>query len=53
MYFAGRGVLSRLSCQRRSIAIGSKKSVSTSMAFLAIWGLSGIAAIVLALDVFL
>lgn len=53
VYFAGRGVLTRLSCQRRSIAIGSKKSVFTAIAFFAIWGLSGIAAIVLALDLIL
>jgi hypothetical protein len=48
-YFAGRGVLTRLSCQRRSIAIGSKNSIFTAITFLASWGLSGIAAIVLAL----
>ena len=50
VYFAGRGVLTRLSCRRRSIAIGSKKSVFTAIVFLTIWGLSGITAIVLALD---
>jgi hypothetical protein len=49
VYFGGRGILTRLSCQRRSIVIGSKKSVSAAIAFLAVWGLSGITAIVLAL----
>ena len=48
IYFAGRGILTRLFMQRRGFAIGSRQSVSVGLLFLAIWGLMGLAVAVAA-----
>ena len=42
VYFAGRGLFTRLAMQRRNLRIGSPGSVTIGLTFLAIWGLMGV-----------
>ena len=49
LYFAGRGIVVRLVMKRRSIRIGNRQSVGLGLFFLAVWGVSAIITIVLAL----
>ena len=42
VYFAGRGILTRLAMQRRGLRIGARSSVRIGLIFLAIWGLMGL-----------
>jgi hypothetical protein len=42
VYFAGRGILTRLAMQRRGLRIGAPSSVRIGLIFLAIWGLMGL-----------
>ena len=48
LYFAGRGISSRLAMQRRGIRIGKPKSVGMGYVFLAIWGLIGVVTSIMA-----
>ena len=48
LYFAGRGLAVRIVMQRRSIGIGSRRSVTTGMIFLAVWGLVALVTILAA-----
>lgn len=50
VYFAGRGILTRMAMQRRSLRIGSPQSVRIGLTFLVVWGVMGLAVIVAALD---
>lgn len=52
LYFAGRGIVTRIAMQRRGLRIGSPQSVRTGLFALAVWGgmaLATIAAAVRAL----
>lgn len=52
VYFAGRGILTRMSINRRGLRVGSPESLKVGYIFLAIWGVMGlitIAAAVVAL----
>lgn len=49
VYFAGRGIFTRLSMQRHGFRIGSAASVQVGLTFLAIWGLLGVITIVAAI----
>lgn len=50
VYFAGRGILTRLAMQRRGLRIGSPANVTVGLAFLTIWGLMGLITVVAALS---
>ncbi len=47
IYFSGRGVLQRLTMQKRGIRVGREDTVRTACIFLAIWGMSGLAMVIL------
>lgn len=52
LYFAGRGILTRLAIRRRGFRVGADSSVTTAFALLAVWGVAAtvtIAAAVVAL----
>ena len=42
VYFAGRGLFTRLAMQRRNLRIGSPSGVTVGLTFLAIWQLMGV-----------
>ena len=42
VYFAGRGIFTRLAMRRRNLRIGAPSSVTTGLMFLALWGLMGV-----------
>lgn len=46
VYFAGRGVLTRLEMQRRGFRIGTAQSVGAAYILLPIWGVVGLVTIV-------
>ena len=48
LYFAGRGILTRIEMRRRGLRIGSPASVRTGMIALAVWGVTALATIVAA-----
>lgn len=48
LYFAGRGILTRIEMQRRGLRIGNPASVRTGMIALAVWGVMALATIVAA-----
>lgn len=48
LYFAGRGILTRLEMQRRGLRIGSPASVRTGMIALAVWGVTALVTIIAA-----
>lgn len=48
VYFAGRGISTRLAMRRRGLRIGSAQSVKTGLVFLAIWGVTGLTTIIAA-----
>lgn len=48
VYFAGRGVLTRVSLLRRDVRIGSSDNVRAAFVLLGIWGLTGLVTVVLA-----
>ncbi len=53
LYFAGRGILTRLAMRRRGLRIGAPGQVRVGLAFLAIWGVTAaitVAAAVVALE---
>jgi len=41
VYFAGRGILARVTMQRRGLRIGKPTNVKLAYALLAIWGVMG------------
>lgn len=48
VYFAGRGIITRLEMRRRGLRIGATSSVTVGLTFLAIWGAMGALTIVAA-----
>ena len=48
LYFAGRGILTRVVMLRRGFRIGGPKGVKVVFIFLTIWGVTGLATIVAA-----
>jgi len=48
VYFAGRGILTRLAMRQRGLRIGNPASVRTGLIALAIWGVMGLGTIVAA-----
>jgi len=48
VYFAGRGILTRVAMQRRGLRIGAPKNVQLGLTMLAVWGLMGLITIVAA-----
>lgn len=48
VYFAGRGIFTRLEMRRRGFRIGATSSVKLGLTFLAIWGAMGVLTIVAA-----
>ena len=48
VYFAGRGIATRLEMQRRNIQIGKPESVKLFYAFLSLWGLLGLVMVFIA-----
>ena len=48
LYFAGRGILTRVAMLRRGLRIGTPKGVKVVFIFLTIWGVTGLATIVAA-----
>jgi len=49
LYFAGRGILTRVVMLRRDLRIGAPKGVKVVFIFLTIWGVTGLATIVAAI----
>jgi hypothetical protein len=49
VYFAGRGILTRVVMQRRGLRIGAPANVKIGLTFLAIWGVMGVVTIVAAI----
>jgi hypothetical protein len=50
VYFAGRGIVVRRMMQNRGVKIGNPDTLKLFYAFLVMWGLIGVATIVLAVD---
>jgi len=48
LYFAGRGISSRLAMQSRGVRIGKPKNVGATYVFLFLWGLIGLITIIMA-----
>jgi hypothetical protein len=48
VYFAGRGILTRLEMQRRGFRIGTPQNVKAAYVFLPIWGIAGAITIIAA-----
>ena len=42
VYFAGRGIFTRLAMRRRNLRIGAPSSVTAGLTFLALWGVMGV-----------
>ncbi len=45
VYFAGRGIFTRISILRRGYRVGTPANVRTGLAFLAVWGVMGLVVI--------
>ena len=48
VYFAGRGVATRRSLQRRGLRIGTPQNVAVGYVFLTVWGVMGLATVLAA-----
>jgi len=48
VYFAGRGIFTRVAMRRRGLRIGAPSSVRIGLIFLAIWGVMGLITIIAA-----
>jgi len=48
VYFAGRGIFTRLAIRNRGLRIGSPSNVTTAFVALSVWGLAGIVTVVMA-----
>ena len=49
LYFAGRGIVTRVAMQRRGLRIGTPQGVRVALTFLCIWGLMGLSMIIAAI----
>ncbi|MFA9471388.1 MAG: hypothetical protein ACERNK_12505 [Deltaproteobacteria bacterium] len=49
VYFAGRGIFTRVTMQRRGLRIGTPQGVKVVFTFLIIWGITGFATIIAAI----
>jgi len=49
VYFAGRGIFTRVAMLRRGFRVGTPQGVKVVLTFLAIWGITGLATIITAL----
>jgi hypothetical protein len=49
LYFAGRGILTRLAMQRRGIRIGKPGTLKAVYVFLSLWGLIALVTIIMAI----
>jgi len=49
VYFAGRGIFARVSMMRRGLRIGTPQGAKVALAFLTIWGVTGLATIAAAI----
>jgi hypothetical protein len=48
LYFAGRGVFTRIAMRRRGVQIGTRQNVMLGLVFLSIWGAMGLVTMVAA-----
>ena len=48
VYFAGRGIFTRLDLRSRGLRIGASRNVTVGLAFLTIWGVMGLITIIAA-----
>jgi len=48
LYFAGRGVFTRITMRRRGVQIGTQQNVMLGLVFLSIWGVMGLVTVVAA-----
>lgn len=48
LYFAGRGVFTRITMRRRGVQIGTRQNVMLGLVFLSIWGVMGLVTVVAA-----
>lgn len=48
IYFAGRGIVARMSMRRKGISIGRQSTVSQALVALSVWGLLGVVTLVAA-----
>lgn len=48
VYFAGRGILARMTMQSHGLRIGTEQNVRTAYAALAVWGAAGLVTIIAA-----
>jgi hypothetical protein len=49
VYFAGRGIFTRIAMRRRGLRIGTSQGVNVVLTFLVIWGVMGFATIIAAI----
>jgi hypothetical protein len=49
VYFAGRGIFTRVAMQRRGLRVGAPSNLNLGYAMLAIWGITGLITIVVAI----
>lgn len=49
VYFAGRGIFARVAMQRRGLRVGAPSNLKLGYAMLAIWGITGLITIVVAI----
>ena len=48
VYFAGRGIFTRVAMRRRGLRVGTPQGVKMGFAFLSVWGVSGLVTIIAA-----
>ena len=48
VYFAGRGLFTRITLRQRGVRIGSEQNVTLALVFLTVWGVMGLVTIVAA-----
>lgn len=49
VYFAGRGIFTRVTMQRRGLRIGTPQNVKVVFTFLTVWGITGLVTIMAAI----
>jgi len=49
VYFAGRGIFTRVAMMRRGLRIGTPRGVKVALTFLTIWGVTGLVTIIAAI----
>jgi len=49
VYFAGRGIFTRVTMQRRGLRIGTPQGVKVVFTFLTVWGITGLVTIIAAI----